>query len=361
MVKETKIDANKGDIAEALLGAAMCATFATRPFEIITNNHVNKILNRVLKTESFSTTLKVPDINKRGSIEDNITFNIAIPKKAIEFLKEQENRHLISDLYTSVLKYVNENSQLQNKAAELYKNNTPNKIIISSVGTVNQKETKADIIVNVDGKPVLSKISLKVTGGEQFAQFTGARWETQQTLFIESLGLDISKVEKSFKTAIKEYDQLKIFSDRNKQSEKMKKIAIDATRISYSAAALELNKKINTSTFKQKLAKFIRHGATLDDPNITLIKLTGGSYISQSFKEGFNAVIQGMKLSYIFNNVGNPTIFINGKIPEGPAGSLIRIRAKAETPSKIEKGKKIYTTYIRNYIEADSDSLLYKI
>jgi hypothetical protein len=40
---------------------------------------------------------------------------------------------------------------------------------------------------------------------------------------------------------------------------------------------------------------------------------------------------------------------------------LITLRAKFETPSSVGGGKKSYGTYMRNYIEAPSNSVLYKL
>ncbi len=358
-----KIDANRGDVAEALMGAAVCATFATRPHTPITVAHIDTYLDKVLKTVSLSDNFNVKNLNTK--VEDSITFSVSLPTKALAFIKEPDNRKLVKDLYSSTLSYVNGNRDLQVKAAELYKDSNRNDIVVSSAGTLNQKGTKADITVLIDGKKQTKQISLKVAGGDQFAQFSGAKWETQLNLFTEGLGLNISSAKDQFNKALESYDADARFTDRGESTKAMMKYLKDAAAISYKAAARSLETKVNDSDFKKTLAEFITKGATLNDPDIELVKLGGGLAKSQSFGDKFIETIQGMDLSVRLSTSGDPAILINAsgvsKYGVSVSGLLIKIRAKFEAPSSPSSSGKVYSTYMRNLVEAPPQGILFKI
>jgi len=396
-----KIDANRGDVAEALMGAAVCATFATRPHTTITDAHINTYLDKVLENVSLSDNFNVKNLNTK--VEDSITFSVSLPTKALAFIKEKKNRELVKDLYSSTLSYVNGNRDLQVKAAKLYEDKHRNVIVVSSAGTLNQKGTKADITVLIDGKIQTKQISLKVAGGDQFAQFSGAKWETQVTLFETELGLDISSAKDQFNKALASYDADARFTDRGKSTQIMMQYLKDAAAISYTAAAASMKKELikenasmkkelikenasmkkklikekqtpsrnknnNTETFKTKLAKFIIKGATLNDSNIELVKLSGSLAKFRSFgEEEFIETINNLELSVnLVIGKEYPTILISatGKSKSGndiKNGLLIQIRAKFEAPSGKSSSGKVYSTYMRNLVEAPPQTILFKI
>lgn len=365
-----KIEANRGDVAEALMGAAVCSKFKNRPTEPVKKSDIDQILDSVL----MSTTVHyaAPDIikNVHSNVTDNISFKLALPGKAIAFLKQTNNRELVKDLYDSVIGYVNSNKQLFEACKNISENNEKNEIQVLSDGTTDQKGTKADIKTKIDGKEVLKQISLKVDGGDQFAQLSGPAWETQLKLFTEHLGLNISSAKYEYEKALEKYDSTAKFADRGAESNQMISYLKDAARVSYKAAGMALASQINSSQFKDKLGKFIRAGATLNDENIELVKLTKGGYKSQSFEKEFEQAINSMRFSYSVSTTGDPKIQINaelaiptenGKPAKKLTGPLIQIRAKFEAPSVRTKAGKVYGTYMRNYIEAPSNSLIYKI
>jgi len=357
-----KIDANRGDVAEAILGAAVCARFKVRPIDKITKKDIDAVLDSIFKSGAKEVNWNTPDYikNVKSKVNDVVTFKLALPAKAMSFISIVENRVLVKDLYESAIAYVNGDDVLLKLAKEVSSNREKNKIEILSDGTTDQKGTKADIKTLIDGKETSRQISLKVDGGEQFAQMSGPAWETQLKLFTKSLGLNISQAKMAYEKEIAKYDGTAKFSDRGAESKKMVSYLKNAAGISYKQAAQALQTAINTKNFKTKLAAFIRYGATLNDENIQLVKLTRGSYKSQSFGEEFEDMLQKMKFSYRYSSSGDPKIIINGTL-NGVPTPLIQIRAKFETPSTTQKGNKVYGTYMRNYIEAPTNSLLYKV
>jgi len=98
----------------------------------------------------------------------------------------------------------------------------------------------------------------------------------------------------------------------------------------------------------------------LNDPNIEIVKLANGKFKSQSFGDQFISTIQSMTLYVSLSVRGDPIISISASAM-GITGPLISIRAKFEAPSSTSRSGKLYSTYMRNYIEAPTKSLLYLI
>ena len=98
-----KINANRGDVAEIILGAAVTAKFLHPPQtnrgKIIRKN-VEEILTSVLKSKSLATTR--PDkLSGTVRISDNIRFKVGVPQKAWKFISDKNNWKLVDDLFDS--------------------------------------------------------------------------------------------------------------------------------------------------------------------------------------------------------------------------------------------------------------------
>lgn len=358
--QKQKIEANRGDVAEAILGAAITAFFLMRPAKFIDRGDIDRVLDDYF---SGKTTYKAKDFSfAENRIADTVVFRMALPAKAKEFISVPSNRQLVDDLYSSALAYVNSNDEFLTWALRLGEDDLVDEIKVLSDGTTDQKGTKADIKIFVNGEPVTKQISLKVEGGDQFAQFGGSSFDTQIKLFQESLGLRIAPLRRAYEQALEPYDAEAKFSDRGKQSAKMISYLRSAANLTYAEAYKQLTKIIDTKEFKQRLAEFIRKGATLNDPTIELVKLDKGTFKSQRFGKTFEESIQALELSVMFRPGESPMIIIQAKMPNDDAiYPLITLRAKFEAPSSKVGGKKVYGTYMRNYIEAPSTSALYKL
>ena len=71
----SKINANRGDVAEVILGAAVTAKFALTPPGSINKKNVEQVLAKVISSKSMQTSR--PD-NARGTtqIKDDIRFKV---------------------------------------------------------------------------------------------------------------------------------------------------------------------------------------------------------------------------------------------------------------------------------------------
>ena len=357
-----KITANRGDVAEVVLGAAVTARFWKHPYPEgtpVSEADVREILKKVIKTNPVK--LNRDDYEVDTKINDVIRFKIGVPIKAFEFIKDPGNWKLIPELFSSSLKYVNADRRLNKQASVLARNGKINDIFVNSDGTGDQKGTKADIKIEVDGKPTRNQISLKVKGGDQFAQVAGVGWEKQMEIW-GKLGLDVSKKKKDFTAIFDTIDYTLRYADRNSaNASKEATLARKSAAVVYRFAAVELKKKFKSKDRKllSSLGDFIRYGATLDDPHIELVKLGGAkagkfkrAKFGKKFYQNLQNVAPNLEVEYK-SGVADPTVVIYDKnLGQTKEGRLLQIRAKYSPESSKTKAGKTYKVYLRNIVEA---------
>jgi hypothetical protein len=353
---------NKGDVAEAILGAAVVAKFVVRPTTDVSKKDIEDVLNKMLS--SNPVTIPTPDYVKsvkQANITDNIKFKVGIPKPAMDFISDSSNWSEISGIFNSCISYVNKDRRLNLQSIQFSKNKKSNEIFINSDGTGDQKGTKADIKLTFDGKKSRNQISLKVKGGDQFAQVSGIPFEKQEKLWKDGLGLDVSSLKSAYEDELKQFDPTIVFTDRkDKILTAQKNIVKNAAKAVYVKAADLMNDKFGSkdAEFMKKLISFIRSGAAGSEyKEIELVKLEKDDFKKVRFDKKFDNFITGLDLVATVGS-GDPLIEIKDSKSNSP---LIQIRFKVEAASKKTKGNKTFVVYPRNYVEAKSNSLLYGI
>jgi len=353
---------NKGDVAEAILGAAVVAKFVVRPTTDVSKKDIEDVLNKMLS--SNPVTIPTPDYVKsvkQANITDNIKFKVGIPKPAMDFISDSSNWSEISGIFNSCISYVNKDRRLNLQSIQFSKNKKSNEIFINSDGTGDQKGTKADIKLTFDGKKSRNQISLKVKGGDQFAQVSGIPFVKQEKLWKDGLGLDVSSLKSAYEDELKQFDPTIVFTDRkDKILTAQKNIVKNAAKAVYVKAADLMNDKFGSkdAEFMKKLISFIRSGATGSEyKEIELVKLEKDDFKKVRFDKKFDNFITGLDLVATVGS-GDPLIEIKDSKSNSP---LIQIRFKVEAASKKTKGNKTFVVYPRNYVEAKSNSLLYGI
>lgn len=347
-----RVNYNKGDVAEAILGAAVAALFMNRPTDKVTQKEVEAVLIKVLKTNPLVT--KVDDITKQANIQDNIKFAMAIPKPAMQFITDKSNWSLVTDLFKSAISYVNSDRRLNLQAKTFSRNGKANTIFINSDGTGDQTGTKADIKLFFDGKMSKNQISLKVKGGDQFAQVSGVDFSKQEKLWAGGMGISVSTLKNKYNLALKDYDPKMIFYSRTDAIlEKQKSVVKDAARLVYTEAARLINKKLksNDAAFIENLIDFIKVGVAGDESDfIELVKLEAGKFKKIRFTPAYVQAIKDMKLVAEIGPVTKDPVM---QIKDTVSGQkLIQIRLKVEATSSKGKDGKRYKVYPRNYIES---------
>jgi len=354
---------NRGDVAEGILGAALVAKFANRPKSLkdanapITVEMIDHVLDEFFKYGKM-IEFKVKDIVaiKSTYATDVIEFKINLPAPAALLLSKKQNRSVVKDLYESAILYIEKT--WTDDVMKFALNGQIDKVTILSDGVGAQNETKADIKVTINGQKYERQISLKVAGGEQFAQVSGDEFEKQQKVWEEILKLNISELKEAYLAEVKNYDKKEVFSSReNARLTEFKDMIKSAAAVVYKEAAKQMQAKINTNdnAFLLNITKLVFMGATKGDASIELVKLEGGKFKQLQFNKDFIKLyteqLKKSNLKAKFRETGDPLVQIYAG-SETKSNLLLQIRAKVEARSLKRPGGKVYGPYMRNLVEA---------
>ena len=385
-----KISANRGDIAEVILAAAVSAKFYDRPANdnktpwVVTYNEVLFMVKKILKTGRIVSKrhdLVKVDSRVKGKITlpkgvyykeiptiiDDIKFSASVPIKAWTWLKDHKNNFKeIDDLFQSSIKYVNNHKLLADTATKIAVNAKVDEFVVAASGTEDQKGTKVDIKMTLNGKRTSTQISLKVKGGNQFAQISGIGFDKLKALWEDGLGLNITTIKRKYDNEMKNFVRKNTYDSRlDKRLEAQKDIIKEATRLVYESAEKQLNKKFKNAEenekFMETLIEFISKGVAGDEADyLELVKLEASDYKRITIDQDFKNHIIGLKLKAILRpRPTDPKITIKDTISGDP---LIEIRMRAEgAPAGTVDGQRRFKVYPRNIIEAPSKSIMYSL
>ena len=388
---------NMGDLAEPILACGVAAKFAN-PDSVVTRTAIEKLLRRVIKSNPDNIEGKP---GGKLKVRDNIFLRVAIRKREWEWLKDERNWELIDWQFKAVAQYCNDKSRknelsgkfdlMQGKGRRLHliakaymMNGRKDEIRVDADGTGDQKGTKADIKITLNGKKANMQMSLKVKGGDQIGQKAGVPFDRQYEIFKE-LGIDVSPARKEYDEAVKEIDLGFYFLARAEVSKpkggakdmrlpkaiEMQQKLREANSKSYRLAAKICKEKMDAGDekFVGKLADFLIQYGSLGDKQIEIITLTTKGFKKAKFGRNFKKQLLEYypKLKVIFNmDDGDPSIeFYDPEIGNRSSteARLFRIRGKTLYESKTKKvdgkSKKIFPLYVRNLVEAGG--LLYKL
>ena len=378
---------NKGDLAEAILAAAVAARFKKRFKEsdfagqtsstaVNVNNlkpinlaDVEEVLRQVVRG---AAVYSVRDFDKKTKMEsdvyDNITVSVSIPQTSMNFLTKTENWASVSNIFNSAVTKVNQDSALRLSATNLSINLKEDTISVKGVGTENQKGTKVDLLVEVNqgGKKLGShskKISLKYDA-PQFGQAVGLEFENFGKIF-DPLGLnDYQKFNQMFNTEVmlpfpdilsKRFDSRDSIIS-SKEVVALKKVAKEVFR----SITNQLKNKLNDVEFKEQLARYCIEKATSNESGVELVKFTtsGGQY-TQKFGQTFIDNVKSTNFDVTFDSSGSdPKVVIHEKGKGTSKGyKLIQFRYRTDASASNTAGKK--KILMRSYVE--SGDLLYKL
>jgi len=383
---------NMGDLAEPILACGVAAKFAN-PDAVVTRTAIEKLLRKVIKKNPENIDGKPGGELK---VRDNIFLKVAIRRREWEWLKDESHWELIDWQFKAVAQYCNDKSRSVQGKIDLMKgkgrrlhliakaymlNGRKDEIRVDADGTGDQKGTKADIKITLNGKKANMQMSLKVKGGDQIGQKAGVPFDRQYDIFKE-LGIDVSPARKEYDEAVKEIDLGFYFLDRAEVSKgkddkrlpkaiEMQKQLREANSKSYRLAAKICKAKMDAGDekFVSKLADFLIQYGSLGDKQIEIITLTTKGFKKAKFGRNFKKQLLEYypKLKVIFNmDDGDPSIeFYDPSIGDRSSteARLFRIRGKTLYESKTKKidgkTKKIFPLYVRNLVEAGG--LLYKL
>ena len=380
-----KISANRGDIAEGIMGAALTAKFIKRQLRQTVDNlpqvnatDIDAVLAKFFRSGGIyrKTVRDVPkpfdyipqgafgnevettvNIVRELMFSDKVVFKLTLPQKAMDFLSKQSNRTQVRDIYDRAIKYANSDSIFIREANRLATNAKNDKILVDADGVSNQNETKVDIGLFANGKKIGKQISLKTESGKQFHQIVGFGIAEFDKLFSDKLGISIDgDARKKTNDYIKSFNINEAYAFRGATSKdvtgspwaiKLKK----AATIYYKGAEKSMKTKIKGIEFKRKLAATIRYGATRNEDNIQLVHFVKAKrlYDQRLFDSTFEDTIENADLSVVSNYDDNPTIKINNGNK-----TVVQFRARVDS----ETMKDGYKIKLRQVLETGTGLFL---
>ena len=384
-----KISANRGDVAEVILAASVSAKFYDRPAKdnktpwIVTQDEVESMVKKILKNGRIVSQrqdiVKV-DSKVKGKITlpkgvyykevptiiDEIKFSASVPAPAWNWLKDNTNNNWkdVHDLFASSILYVNNHKLLADTAKKIAVNAKVDEFLVAAAGTEDQTGTKVDIKMTLNNKRISTQISLKVKGGDQFAQVSGPGFEKQLILWKDGLGLNINKIKSEYDRTMKKFDYGSSYSSReDDRVEVQKEVVKKATKAVFEEAATLMNSKFKQknvrANYYKKIITFIKEGAAGQETEfIELVKLEGCKYKRVIFNNEFDNAINELNLVAKVRPHGDPLLYIDDETSGNP---LIQIRMKVATESSKVKGQKVYRVYPRTIIEAPTKSIMYSL
>jgi hypothetical protein len=380
-------DFNKGDISEAILACAIAARFKKRldvtkfsKEAVITLNHlpiinindVHSILKDVV-TNNFVSNYSVNDSDSikkiNSNITDSLTVDASIPAKSAAYLAKPINWGHLSDIFQSAVNKVNSDTRITQKTYKTQFNLQEDKIVVSGVGTKDQKGTKVDIRIDIftaagNMRPrTSSQISLKYDA-PQFAQSVGLEFNKFSSIF-EPLGIsNYLNDEQMFNSAIYEvYPDIlgKRFNSRDSitSSNEVKALKKTARKIFGGRILSELKDKLKSREFRTLLAQYCIEKATKNESGVELVKfMPGGKAYTQKFGQRFIDSISATEFDAEFlDNVEDPTVVIFIKGRSNKTDKLIQFRYRTDARKIASENK--YVIQMRTYVE--SGPLLYYI
>lgn len=320
---------NKGDTAEALLGAAMFAKLQARQggaIGSVTNADLWKVFDVMTPVADDDYKVTSKDM---GGATDTIWFRLKVKGFVKNALSNPELRKKLDAWASSPVNYVNSKEGTE-YAEEFYKNGEPDEVGVISDGLSAQSEKKTDVYTAVRDpdtntvKKELLPISLKA-GSEQFAQKSGSKFSAMQELFGQ-LGINVDSLAVEYEAMQK----------ANKKIEASAKI--------YAAAADLINAHLGDdkkeAIFIDNLVKALRLWATSGNDNIRLVSFGSRGKFDVLRFDNLLPKMAGIKLVAEFIPGKNPKVVV--KDPN--QGELFQIRTYLQT-------KDNGATYQRNAIE----------
>ena len=307
---------NKGDIAEGILGAGMAAAFIAGGKEIEVEDvknilrELNKSPNRTHKDTKIAK-LMPKEIKRVDGTIDTITCIVMLQKGHFDNLMNENKWGLLDEIFRAVVKYVNDEEVMEATQA-IATNGENNKVEVDSDGISNQKGTKIDVSIYVDGeKTSLGRISLKAGSTDTLGQ-VGGSWEGMSFMFDKMFGIELDPSLEAGWT-----------KDMAEKPRVLSNIITKATAI-YKDAERKIREKLNPigddAEAELDMLKYIANGmkyqVALEEEGVILIHLKKGDFSVLDFALLEEALIENkIKLtSELVQDIGgtqkNPTIKI---------------------------------------------------
>lgn len=320
--------ANRGEISEGILGAAMFSKFTKRaPAEEIAQVSVvdiERVLNSLKATGEDTYQVEVNDSDNKHA--DTVRFELVLKTKPYQDLMDLSKRDALKNEFASAAAYVN-TPMAERYSKYFYLNGKADEINIVANGAASETESKVDVFVEVNGRKLKLNTSLKVGGVKQFGQVGGSETGSMIKLW-RYFGIDVTPYVKKFEKK-RDADQF------------------EALEYMYRSIADQLSKELagdnatEEAKFITNVGKAIEFFATLGHKNVELVDFSKGGFKILRF----NKLVEKMRtvnLTASYKEAkGRPEIGIHDV--ENPKRELLSVRVKIENKKD--------GPYVRNIIE----------
>ena len=358
LTEQTKSKHNRGDVAEAIFAAAIAARFIVQPDQKVKKSDVERPLAKLLFDQKDTTKRK----DKDGTTIDQVKLFVSIPKNSYEFIKVRKNWDKVSDIWDSCLDKVNSDLRLQRQAKIFFSNNRENEISVRADGTKDQKGSKIDVFLEIDGKRTKNQVSLKTKGGEQFGQSPANDFADFEKVFRSGFNVEIKSMKDDWEEDLKDFDKSVTYKSRVDSSlANQKRVYKAAVKKLFASATNQINdlSKQGELDLVEALIQFIRKYATKDDWEfVEFVKLDKGKAKTLRFGKSFEKKMKDYDFQAKLRMDGDPTIQIREKKTDK---ELVQIRLKIESASSTKGGEKSYRIYSRMYFELPPKSILFDL
>lgn len=200
-IKGKDADYNVGDIGEISLGISAAARFAKAGAAITFDDYMTIATALAIGPIPGKKSMKGEWRGRVNNADDTVELLIALPARSMKafkaFMRDFEAApNNVRGTVMSSLKWANENKNIEIGLAKTKATKEPSNITISADGVGDQKGTKADLFLSINGEHY-NLISAKA-GASQLGQASGVEFNNISTFFNAVFGINIDKYQKSW-------------------------------------------------------------------------------------------------------------------------------------------------------------------
>jgi hypothetical protein len=348
---------NLGDVSEGIMASAIGARFINKNRRISINDLEN-VIKEMKKNRNGNSSIKIfksenarhPKMSKILYDDVKVSINLASANMDMLFTDDANEKSILRSLMSPCISYAN-STEINTAALMMYRNGKKDYIDIIADGVSDQKGTKIDIKLIINGmvdipiegnlrqsKLNLTQISLKKEVN-QFAQVGGWSLETIDKFWGKILNSNPSN-NSVF---------VSLYENMASQSGTTEEVAATTMRSVYDWANSQLQSKIKNKSWVSHFVNTLDNFATYGEQNVALVEISKSGYHRYNFKKlstyltGNNPPLT-LQTSYQTGATGLPTVIIYG-VSKTENYPLVQFRFK------MERGIGGKPKAIRNYVE----------
>ena len=334
---------NMGDVFEFVFAAACVSRFADRYDDgsemTVTAKSIHSVMDEYFKGNQ---TWQIPE----GDNEiDQVTLTTAaIPLPSMNYLRDAKNRKSkeVSSMIGDAIKAVeNRRYRISKLAFEVIGNNKADDVDVQPAGTSDQKGTKSDVNIIVNGT-LEQGISLKYKS-RQMGQFSGGDIVKQLTDAWSSLGVDVSRSISPVKKAVP--NLIGLYTDRkdSNYNPRDRDILFDAVK----QMTRSMPKSIDVSSLVNGVTKAMK--GTEEDLEVVSGSFTIGREFRSQFEKKLKGAQSNKSLAWVIKTSGkSPVVQL---VADGR--NIIDVRTRIDMGSSNKEGMK--KLRVRTLIELGPD------